>query len=131
MNHRPNSQTAAQMSVEEEALLIAGILENDYREHRYQTCQRAATMLRKLVVKLNAKSGGPAGPSKHEEVIATYEWGAGVRDAAIEECAMLCDLLAGLTTQGWGRKMAFAARKCATEIRALKRSSATEERPGD
>lgn len=43
------------------------------------------------------------------------------RSTVIEECARVCDLLAGLNVQGWGRKSTCAAQKCATEIRALKR----------
>lgn len=42
------------------------------------------------------------------------------RNVAIEECATVCDLLAGLNVQGWGRKSTSAARKCAEEIRTLK-----------
>lgn len=42
------------------------------------------------------------------------------RSTIIEECARVCDLLAGLNVQGWGRKSAAAAAKCAAEIRALK-----------
>lgn len=42
------------------------------------------------------------------------------REDIIEECARVCDLLAGLSVQGWGRKCTSAAQKCATEIRALK-----------
>lgn len=45
---------------------------------------------------------------------------ADARREAIEECATVCDLLAGLSVQGWGRKSTSAARKCAEEIRAIK-----------
>lgn len=41
------------------------------------------------------------------------------RKVAIGECAKVCDLLAGLNVQGWGRKSTSAARKCAEEIRML------------
>lgn len=45
------------------------------------------------------------------------------RNAIIEECARVCDLLAGLNVQGWGRKSTSAAHKCAKEIRALKETA--------
>lgn len=70
----------------------------------------------------NKRPAGPDGVG--QSVGEVYASAMNVaRVDALEEAARLCDLLAGLSTQGWGRKMAFAARKCATEIRALKNAA--------
>lgn len=66
-----------------------------------EDCQR----MMRLIQSKNA-SARPEGGVKREDII--------------EECARVCDLLAGLSVQGWGRKCTSAAQKCATEIRALK-----------